>query len=70
MGCDWSMYQDLNTLVVFWMNRVQMVLQYAMALHEALLVPVLLYGSATMIWREKKRSRIRAVQMHSQCGSK
>ena len=27
------------------------------------MVPVLMYGSETMIWREKERSRIRAVQM-------
>ena len=26
-------------------------------------MPVLWYGSETMIWREKERSRIRAVQM-------
>ena len=26
-------------------------------------MPVLLYGSETMIWKKKKRSRIRAVQM-------
>ena len=32
-------------------------------LHESLLLPVLTYGSETMIWREKERSRIRAVQM-------
>ena len=30
---------------------------------EGLLVPVLLYVSKTMIWREKERSRIRTVQM-------
>ena len=34
-------------------------------LYEALLMPVLLYGSETMIWREKERSRIRVVQMDS-----
>ena len=28
-----------------------------------LLVPVLMYGSETMIWMEDERSRIRAVQM-------
>ena len=27
------------------------------------MVPVLTYGSETMIWREKERSRVRAVQM-------
>ena len=32
-------------------------------LHEGLLV--LLYGSETMIWREKERSMIRAVQMEN-----
>ena len=31
-------------------------------LHESLLVPVLTYGSETMIWRKKEKSRIRAVQ--------
>ena len=32
-------------------------------LHETLLVPVLTYGSETMLWKEKERSRIRAIQM-------
>ena len=31
----------------------------------ALFIPFLLYASETMIWREKKKSRIRAVQMDS-----
>ena len=35
----------------------------ARVLHESLLVPVLTYGSETMIWREKERFRIRDVQM-------
>ena len=34
-----------------------------LVLHEILLVPFLMYGSETMIWREKERSRVRAVQM-------
>ena len=34
-----------------------------LVLHETLLVPVLLYGSEAMLGKEKKRSRIRAVQM-------
>ena len=38
-------------------------LECVRVLHETLIMPVLLYGSETMIWREKKRSRIRAVQM-------
>ena len=34
-----------------------------LVLHETLLVPVLMYDSETMLWKEKERSRIRAVQM-------
>ena len=34
-----------------------------LVLHETLLVPVLMYGNETMLWNEKERSRIRAVQM-------
>ena len=30
-------------------------------LYETLLVPVLMYGSETRVWKEKERSRIRAV---------
>ena len=32
-------------------------------LHETLLVLVLMYGSETMLWKEKEKSRVRAVQM-------
>ena len=38
-------------------------LQIARILHESLLVPVLKYGNKTIIWREKERSRIKAVHM-------
>ena len=31
--------------------------------HETSHVPVLMYGTDTMLWKEKERSRIRAVQM-------
>ena len=34
-------------------------LDFVTVLHETLLVPVLMYGSETMIWKEKERSRIR-----------
>ena len=34
-----------------------------MVLHETLLVPILMYGSEKMIWKEKERSRIKAVHM-------
>ena len=32
-------------------------------LHKTLLVPILTYGSETMLWKEKERSRDRVVQM-------
>ena len=38
-------------------------LECARVLYETLLVSILMYGSETMIWREKKRPRVRAVQM-------
>ena len=38
-------------------------LDCARVLHETLLVPVLMYSSETMVWKEKERSRIRVVQM-------
>ena len=44
-------------------NPKSLQLEFVRVLHEGLLVPVLLYGSETMIWREKERSRIRDVQM-------
>ena len=34
-------------------------------MHETLLVPVLTYGSETMLLKEKEKSRIRAVQMNN-----
>ena len=44
-------------------NAEDMQLECARVLHKTLLVPVLMYGSETMIWKEKERSRIRTVQM-------
>ena len=35
----------------------------ARVLHETLLVPVLMYWSETMLWKEKERSRIRDVHI-------
>ena len=43
-------------------NARNLQLQCARVLHWPLLVPVVTYGSET-IWKEKERSRIRAVQM-------
>ena len=39
-----------------------MQLECARVLHKSLLVPDLTYGSETMIWREKEKSRISTVQ--------
>ena len=36
----------------------------ARVLPETLLMPVLMYDSETMIWKEEEKSRIRAVQMN------
>ena len=44
-------------------NARDLQLECAVVLHETLLVPVLIYGSKTTLWKEKERSRIRAVQM-------
>ena len=44
-------------------NARSLQLECTRVLHESLLVPFLTYGSETMMWREKERSRIRAVQM-------
>ena len=46
-------------------NSKSLQLECAMALHDSLLVPILSFGSETMIWRGKERSRIRAVQMNN-----
>ena len=42
-------------------NARDLQLECSRVLHETLLVPVLTYGSDTILWKE--RSRIRAVQM-------
>ena len=36
-----------------------------LVLHETLLVHVLMYGSETMLWKEKEISRIRDIQMNN-----
>ena len=40
-----------------------MLFECGRVLHKSLLLPFLTYGSKTMIWREKERSSIRALQM-------
>ena len=41
-----------------------------MTLQESLLVPVLMYGSETIIWREKERSKVKVVQMNTLRGER
>ena len=47
----------------FLVNGRDLQLECARILHETLLVSVLMYGSETMLWKEKERSRIKAIQM-------
>ena len=44
-------------------NGRSLQLESARVLYESLRVPFLTYGSETMIWREKEKSKIRAVQI-------
>ena len=44
-------------------NSRDLQFECARVLHETLLVPVFMYGSETMLWKEYERSRVRAVQM-------
>ena len=36
-------------------------LEYSLAMHKGLVVPALMYGNETVVWREKEQSRIRVV---------
>ena len=49
-------------------NTRDLKLECTIVLHETLLVPVLLYGSETIIWKVKEMSRIRAVHMDNLTG--
>ena len=40
-------------------NARDLQLKCVRVLHETLLVPVLMYGSETKLWKDKERSRIR-----------
>ena len=44
-------------------NAGDLQLECDRVLHETLLLPVLMYGNETMLWSEKERSRMRAVQV-------
>ena len=44
-------------------NARDLQLECSKVLHETLLAPVFMYGSETMLWKEKERYRTRALQM-------
>ena len=44
-------------------NTRDLQLECARVLHETLLVPALMYDTEKMLWKEKERSRVKAVQM-------
>ena len=48
----------IRSLVILGICRLSV-----LVLHETLLVPVLTYGSEKVLWKERERSKIRAVQM-------
>ena len=65
---------NLNNWGVFWINQEQMVPNVVgrwrgggklRVLHEAFLIPIILYGSQAMVLREKERSKIRNMQMNN-----
>ena len=55
--------REVTGAITSLVNARSLQLECAMVLYESLLVPVFMYGSETMIWKEKERSRMRAVQM-------
>ena len=51
-------------MLLYLMNARCLQLECATVLHESLLVLALMYGSETIIWKEKERSsRIRVLEM-------
>ena len=44
-------------------NARDLQLECVRVFHKTLLVPVLMHGSETILWREKEKSRVRAVHM-------
>ena len=50
----------IRSLVNFWSLQ----LDCGKVLYETLLMPVLVYGSETIVWKEEERSRIRVVQIY------
>ena len=55
--------RKVSGAIRFLVKALSLQLECPKVLYESLLVTVLAYGSVTMIWREKERSRIQAEQM-------
>ena len=53
----------MSDAIRFLVNAMDLQIECARVLHETFHLPVLKYGSETMLWREKERSRIRDIQM-------
>ena len=53
---------------MYLVNARDLQLHCAIVLYEKLVVPVLMYGSETMLWKKKEKSRIRSVQMGNLLG--
>ena len=62
VASGWRVAGAIRSLV----NARVLQFECARILHEALLVPVLIYGSKTMLWKEKERYSIRDVHIYGQ----
>ena len=61
-GGEWMRVEGAIRSLV---SATDLQLECARVLHETLYVPVLMYGSETLLWKEKERARIRDVQMYT-----
>ena len=60
-GTDGAEYSRVAGAIRSLVNGWDMQIEFARVLHETLLVPVPTYGSEKMLWKEKERSKIRAI---------
>ena len=59
LACGRGVAGAIRSLV----NARDLQLECTRVLYETLFVPILIYGSEAMLWKEKESSRIRSVQM-------
>ena len=55
--------ERVASAIRYLVNASDLQIECARVLHETLLVPVLIYGSETILWKEKEGSRARAVHV-------